>query len=77
MTLLELGSIFGAVGGAIGLGCLLSSQGALPAIAGVVGGAAAGWVIGPFVMLAFVLLCLALEEGPRAALDFLRRRPRR
>jgi hypothetical protein len=76
MTLFELSSILGALGGAIGLGIALASRGPVVAIMGIVGGLLAGWFVAPFLVLACFLVGIAFQEGLGAALAFLRQRRR-
>jgi hypothetical protein len=72
----QLSSILTALGGAVGLGVALASKSAVVMTIGILGGLVGGWFVGPFLVFAVFLVLIAFQEGPRSALDFLRRRGR-
>jgi uncharacterized membrane protein len=71
-----LSRILTALGGAAGLGVALASEGAFVMMNGILIGLVGGWFVGPYLVFAVFLMLLAFKEGPRSALDFLRRRGR-
>ena len=76
MTLFHVASIFCALGGALALGIVLAGQGVPATLLGVIAGLVGGWFIGPLLVFAVFFVVVLVREGPRSALDFLRRRPR-
>ena len=76
MNLFHVASIFCALGGALILGALFSENGVSATIFGVIAGVVAGWFVGPLLVFLIFFVLIFVEEGPRSAVDFLRRRPR-
>ncbi|MCE9637607.1 MAG: hypothetical protein K8T90_18060 [Planctomycetes bacterium] len=76
MNLFQLSSTLAALCGAVGLGVALASKGAVVMTIGILGGLVGGWFAGPFLLLSAFVVAIAFQEGPRSALDFLRRRGR-
>ena len=74
MNLFELSSILGSLCGAVGFGFALASKGVGLMIIGILGGLVGGWFVGPLLVLSCFLVAIAFQEGPRSALDLLRRR---
>ena len=75
MTLFHVASIFCALAGAFVLGIVLAGHGVPAVLLGVIAGLVGGWFVGPLIVFAAFFVVILAEEGPRAALDFLRRRP--
>jgi hypothetical protein len=76
MTLFHVASIFCALGGALALGIVLAGNGGPATLLGVIAGLVGGWFVGPFLVFAIFFVLVLVQEGPRSALNFLRRRPR-
>jgi hypothetical protein len=76
VNLFQLSSILTSFGCAAGLGLALASKGGFWMAVGIVGGFVGGWYLGPLLVLSFLVVGLAFQEGPRSALAFLRRRGR-
>ncbi len=76
MTLFHFASLLCAVGGALLLGVFLAEYGVVAMLVGVIAGLAGGWFVGPLLVLGIFVVGILVEEGPRAAIEFLRRRPK-
>jgi len=76
MTLFHVASLFCALGGAVILGIVLVGHGVPAVLLGVIVGLVGGWFAGPLLVLAIFFVGILVQQGPRAAFDFLRRRSR-
>jgi len=74
MTLFHVASLFCALGGAVIMGIVLAGHGVPAALLGVIAGLVGGWFAGPLLVLAAFFVGILIQQGPRAAFDFLRRR---
>jgi len=76
MNLFHLASILCALIGAVILGIVLAGHGIPAVLLGVIAGLVGGWFAGPLLVLAAFFAGILIQQGPRAAFDFLRRRSR-